>query len=390
MNRALRVLHVIPSVGPRRGGPSVALDTMARALAEAGVDVHVATTDDDAAGRVHVPLGRPVKRAGATYHYFRRQTRFYTVSWPLRRWLANNVQQFDIVHVHALFSFASVVACRAARAAGIPYIVRPLGVLSPYGLRQRAVLKSWSLRLLERPLLDNAAAVHCTSEAEQSEVRQLNRHWRTVVVPLAVDTKHYAPARRREWLEQHLLRGSDRPIALFLSRIDPKKGLELLLAAVAQARSEVPDLVLVVAGTGDAVYVEQLQEKARVLGIADLVMWVGHLTGTEKLEALQSADVFVLPSYAENFGLAVVEALACGVPAVVSEHVAVARDIAAGEAGLVIKQTVPAIKDALVEVLRDSANRTRMAGAARALAVQEFSLASMSDRLIALYRSARK
>ena len=390
MNRALRVLHVIPSVGPRRGGPSVALENMARALAEAGVDVQVATTDDDAADRLRVPLGQPVKRAGATYHYFRRQTQFYTVSWPLRRWLANNVQRFDIVHVHALFSFASVTACRAARAAGIPYIVRPLGVLSPYGLRQRALLKRWSLRLLERSLLDDAAAVHCTSDAEQSEVRQLNRDWRTVVVPLGVDTEHYAPSRRREWLEQHLLRGSDRPIALFLSRIDPKKGLELLLAAVAQARAEVPDLVLVIAGMGDPAYVAQLQEQARVSGSSDQVMWVGYLNGTAKLEALQSADVFVLPSYAENFGLAVVEALACGVPAIVSEHVAVAREISAGDAGLVVRQTVPAIKAALVEVLRDSANRTRMAAAARAVAVHEFSLASMSERLIALYQNVRK
>jgi glycosyltransferase involved in cell wall biosynthesis len=189
------------------------------------------------------------------------------------------VQRFDIVHVHALFSFASVVACRAARAARVPYIVRPLGVLSPYGLRRRALLKQWSMRLVERRLLDGAAAIHCTSEAEQSEVRQLNRSWRTVVAPLGVDTTEYAPATRREWLEQHLLRGSDRPIALFLSRIDPKKGLELLLPAVAQARSEVPDLVLIIAGTGDPAYIEQLREQARVLGIADQVVWVGHLSG---------------------------------------------------------------------------------------------------------------
>jgi len=311
------------------------------------------------------------------------------VSWRLRRWLASNVQRFDIVHVHALFSFASVQACRAARAAGIPYIVRPLGVLSPYGLSRRALLKRVSMRLIERPLLGQAAAIHCTSEAEQSEVRELNRDWPTVVLPLGVDTDHYAPSARAEWLEQHRARASDRPTALFLSRIDPKKGLELLLPAVAQARSEIPDLKLVVAGAGEHVYVRRLQEQARSLGIADRVSWVGHLSGAAKLEALQSADVFVLPSYAENFAIAVVEALACGVPAIVSKHVAVAREVAAYEAGIVTNQAVPAIKAALVEVLLDSAAHTRMAGAARALAVKEFSLGSMGSRLVALYEGLR-
>ena len=133
----LRVLHVIPSVGPRRGGPSVAMRTLARGLTRAGVDVQIATMDDDGPGRLDVPLERPVEEEGATYWYFRRQTRFYSVSWPLTRWLAGRVANFDLVHIHALFSYAAVPASIFARTRGVPYIVRPLGTLNRFGMERR-------------------------------------------------------------------------------------------------------------------------------------------------------------------------------------------------------------------------------------------------------------
>ena len=375
MSRALRVLHVIPSVGPHRGGPSVALEVMTRALTQAGVAVQVATTDDDSPGRIKVPLRQAVERDGAIWHYFPRQMRFYTVSLPLKGWLARHVDRFDVVHVHAVFSHASVHACRSARRARVPYIVRPLGVLAPYGLRQRALLKRMSLRFIERPLLDGAAAIHCTSAAEEADVRRLDAQWRTAVVPLGVDTDCYKPSPLHT-----------EPYALFLARLHPKKGIELLLSAAAQ----VPELKLVIAGGGNARYIAQLQEMTGTLGIADRVIWAGHVSGAEKLRMLQSASVFVLPSQAENFGIAVAEALACGVPAVVSDQVAIAPQIARYRAGRVTRVDAGELAAELRAVMASAADRARMATAARSLAVQEFSLRSMTDRLIALYESVRR
>src|SRR5437899_12740318 len=108
MDRPLRVLHVIPSLSPLRGGTSVALRELSRGLARAGVEVHIATTDDDGPGRLAVPLGRPVDEDGVTQWYFRRQTRFYTTSWALTRWLAGHMADHDLVHIHSLFSYAAV------------------------------------------------------------------------------------------------------------------------------------------------------------------------------------------------------------------------------------------------------------------------------------------
>src|SRR5437762_2322947 len=130
-----KVLHVIPSVGPLRGGPSEVIRTMVRGLAETGLEVHVATTDDNGRGRLDVPLGVPVPEDGATYWYFSRQTRFYNFSWPVSRWLAGHVQQYDLVHIHALFSYTTLPAAVYSRRLGVPYIIRPLGTLNRWGMQ---------------------------------------------------------------------------------------------------------------------------------------------------------------------------------------------------------------------------------------------------------------
>jgi len=160
--RLMRILHVIPSVSASSGGPSKALAQMERALANRGIEMVTVTTDDDGDGRrLDVPLQTPVPSNGATRMYFRRQTNAYKVSLPLLAWLRRNIMQFDIVHVHALFSFAPVAAAWVARAAGVPYVIRPLGVLNRYGMvNRRSRMKAWSMAALENPLLRQAGRTH--------------------------------------------------------------------------------------------------------------------------------------------------------------------------------------------------------------------------------------
>ena len=163
----MRVLHVIPSLSPSQGGPSFALPAMARALSMQGVEVDVVTTDDDGPGKclAGVALGQAVIREGFRVFYFPKQTEFYKVSLPLRRWLRAHVREYDVVHVHTVFSFATLAAGRAAARARVPFIVRPLGVLNRWGMvNRRRWLKSLSFRMLDKPVLDKAAALHFTSK----------------------------------------------------------------------------------------------------------------------------------------------------------------------------------------------------------------------------------
>jgi glycosyltransferase involved in cell wall biosynthesis len=227
----MKVLHVIPSLSPKQGGPSLVLPVIVRALTEAGLQVDVATTDDDGT-RAHlsVPLEQPIEQNGATYIYFRKSTEFYKFSFQLTRWLRKHVRDFDVVHIHALFSYSSIAAGFIARRQGVPYIVRPLGVLSRWGMQnRRPVLKALSFRMLESQILGNASAIHYTTKIEQCEAEAsfpILKTVKSIVVPLPVVTKQGGDAGR---FFDKFPAAKGRPIILFLSRIDPKKGIELLL-----------------------------------------------------------------------------------------------------------------------------------------------------------------
>lgn len=314
----MRVLHVIPSLSPRHGGPSVALPLMERALRVVGIDVTVATTDDDGPGaRLDVALGCPLAVNGATRYYFRKQTEFYKYSLPLARWLDSHVAGFDVVHVHALFSHASVAGARAALRHGVPYVVRPLGVLSRYGMAQRrARLKRLSYRWVEEPLLRGAALLHYTSEQERTEAEELPGISSGLVVPLGIDIDAFqGPFDVIPFLARWP-QAIDRDVVLFLSRLDPKKRLELLIESFSQVRVKCPRALLVVAGGGEPDYLADLAEIVSQRGLASHVLWTGHIGGELKRASLGVAAVFVLPSESENFGLAAVEALAAGAPVV--------------------------------------------------------------------------
>ena len=387
MRRPLKVLHVIPSVGPLRGGPSVMLRAMARGLVQAGLEVYVATTNDNGEGRLRVPHGIPVVEDGVTYRYFPRQSRFYLFSWPLSRWLARHIHNYDLVHLHALFSFAPVAGAYWAVRAGVPYVVRPLGTLNRWGMeRRRPRLKRLSFTLIERAILQRAARIHYTSEQEQIEAARLGVNGRAVVAPLGIDLAQFAALRPRGPIRDRASRSAGQTTVLFLSRLDPKKGLDLLLAAVARARSRRPDLALVVAGSGDAGLERALRREAARLGLGETVRWTGFVNGEEKLAALADADVFALPSYSENFGVAALEAMAAGLPVIISDRVGICREVAAARAGLVIPCETEAFADALVQVASDATLRMQLGERARDLAERRFSVQAMIASVEAMYQ----
>ncbi|MFN3410072.1 MAG: glycosyltransferase [Limisphaerales bacterium] len=385
----MRVLHVIPSLAPVHGGPSFALPLMANALNQLGVQVEVATTDDNGPGsRIPVPLEQPVLRDGWVIRYFARQTEFYKVSFPLCRWLRRHVREYDVVHIHALFSHTSVCAARAARRAGVPYIIRPLGVLNRWGREHRRPwLKALSLRFIEGPVLRGAAAMHYTSPAERDEAEEAGVKTRGVVIPLGLDLTQFEELPGPQVFISRFPQLAGKAVLLFLSRVDPKKGVDLLLSAVARLKGVHKDMMLVVAGDGEPGYLRRLQAQAAQLGVEDQVVWAGFLAGEEKRAALAAARAFVLPSHSENFGIAVVEALAAGLPVVTTPGVAIAGELRAHEAGMVVAPQPNAVAEALRSLLNDDVGRARLSANARLLAESRYSLEAMGKGLVQLYES---
>jgi len=162
-----KVLHVIPALAPRYGGPSTAIVGFCRALENAGVQAIVATTDADGRGHLAVPVGEPTLYAGVTVIFFRRRLgEAFKWSSGMSAWLRSHVSAFDLVEVHAVFSHASLAAGRACRLASVPYVVRPLGTLDPWSLARKRMRKQWLMRFGAHDLLTGAAAIHYTSQDE--------------------------------------------------------------------------------------------------------------------------------------------------------------------------------------------------------------------------------
>jgi glycosyltransferase involved in cell wall biosynthesis len=386
---SLRVLHVIPSISPRHGGPSVALPLITQAAARQGARITVATSDDDGPGaRLDVPLEKFVPGpGGADYIYFRRNIEFYKISRGLSRWLWRHVGDYDVVHIHALFSFSSFAAARAARRAGVPYIVRPLGVLNQWGLEnRRRFVKRWSLKMIELPILRGAACIHYTAEAERREAALAHPEiasMRSEIIPIPVEA---GPVMDPNEIHVRFPMTVDRRVILFLSRLDQKKGIELLLSAFQEIRPEFPDALLVIAGSGEKSYVESLHEQARSLGCEADTAWPGFVTGDDKAALLAGATLFVLPSYSENFGIAAAEALSAGVPSILSEHVALAQEKNAAQAAVIVPCDSGAIAEATRRLLRDSSLRDSLATRGRAFVHERFSPDAIGRELSELYK----
>ncbi|MES1265450.1 MAG: glycosyltransferase, partial [Variovorax sp.] len=204
------------------------------------MQVETATTDHDGPGRRNgQPSGKPLHENGVVRRYFAKRTEFYKASPQFARWIDAHAREYDLLHLHALFSFTTTMAARCARRRGVPYVVRPLGTLEAWSLAQRRPWsKTLSLRLIEAPLLRSAAAVHFTSDSEARQAQALGIPVRGVVIPLGVDVPE-VPPRRQPSAEFRVL---------FLSRLDPKKNIEGLLEAVALLHERHPQLRLAVAG----------------------------------------------------------------------------------------------------------------------------------------------
>jgi glycosyltransferase involved in cell wall biosynthesis len=370
------VLHVIPSVADCDGGPSVAVKGMARAVAASGADVEIATTDADGTGRLAVETGRPVRDGEVTTWYFPRSVPgSWKFSWGLTQWLRDHVGRFDVVHVHALFSFATIPGCRLAARRGVPYVLRPLGTLAPLALARRAWKKRPYFALVERDHLARAAALHATSETEARSLASLGFGDRTWIIPLGVSASVARPRIARDGVR-----------VLFLGRLHPVKEIPLLLEAFAALAPAVRDRAeLVVAGDGEPAYLARLAAAVQALGIGGRTRFVGHLEGEAKASALADADIFVLPSRHENFGVAAAEAAAAGLPLILSEDVGLAPAVSEAGAGVIVPRQREALAAAIGGLVMDAAARRRMGACAAALAAERFSWDRAGRELLAMY-----
>lgn len=387
MSRRLAILHVIADLAPEQGGPAAACRAMAAAMAARGHGVAIYTTDWASDGRLAVPDGRPLAEHGVTFRYFRHRWHWrFPVSAGLYRALMAEVGRFDVVHLHSLYLFHDWATARACRAAGVPYILRPHGAFLPFIRRRGRLQKGVANLLFQDRVTRGAACLHYTSEAEAQDAAPhvFGRPGR--VVPLGLDTAALATPGAPP-LSARFPELARKRVLLFLGRLAAQKGLDLLIPAFAALAPRYPEWHLLLAGA-DRGEGERLRRLAAESGVAARVTFAGHLEGQDKLAALQHSELFALPSRGENFGLAAVEAMAAGRPVLVTDRVALWREIAADGAGLVCPPQVAELTAALDRLVGDAGLRARLGRAARELTAPRFDWSRVAPQLEAFYAEA--
>jgi glycosyltransferase involved in cell wall biosynthesis len=386
----MKVLHVIPSISPLRGGPSQAVIEMVRALRQQGIDACVVATQDNGKYR------NPDLPTNTWFNYMDiplflhqcidsrfRALREYQVSLSLISWLYANIKEYDIVHFHAIFSFPTTIGMLVARYKRIPYIVRTIGQLNSWSLQQGAFKKKLMLECIERGNLENAKAIHVTSKYELDDIRLLGLSNRCinlgvgVVIPQEACTNNKYPQNK-----EHKIR------FLFLSRIHPKKQLELLFESLEILKYEYHEngWELVIAGSGDGHYIKQLRNTSNQRRIQEHLVWMGHVTGGDKENVLRTTDWFVLLSSSENFGISAVEAMAASLPIIITANVGISKEVLEYNAGFICKESPKEIAQVFKFILNNSVHET-MGLSARRLVEENYSWIYISKSLLKIYKT---
>ena len=354
----MRIAFVLSYWADRFGGPVTIVKKQGRVLAGMGHDVSY-----------WAPGGRADRQEAAGSEGLH----VYRYDWPrswcrskgLARGLSASVQSFDVMDISELWLHPTYAAGRIAHAKGVPYILRPAGALEPWRLRNgcfRRLKKKMYLELMGRPAVERAACLQAASPQEVESFRQAGYRGPVTIIPAGVDLDLFEPGDSSEsdefWPEL-----KNRPVVLFMSRLSPEKGLDLLIPLWAEyvkspARR---DAVLVVAGPDYRGYGKTVARMIRECGAGSHVRMTGMVQGRRKLALLRRADVFVLPSYSENFGIVVAEALACGTPVITTTGTPWSQ-LQEVDAGRRVPPTRPELAEALGELLTMSASQRNAMG----------------------------
>lgn len=372
----MRVLHVISGIDPRLGGPPRALAGLVGGQLQAGLQVGVlATWTEDGQDR---SLVDGMAQQGAQLHLVGPAVGRLKKHPQLGMITDRAVAAADVVHIHTLWEEIQHRAAAAARRHRKPYIIRPCGMLDPWSLRQSWLVKKLYMLWRLQGDLNAAAALHFTTTTECDLTRPLHLRAPTIVEPNGVSLDEFQNLPEPGGFRRRHPEIGDRPLIVFLSRLHHKKGLDLLIPAF--ARCGVADAVLALVGPAVEGYLPQVQAMAREHGVRDRVVFTGMLNGMDRVEALVDADLYCLPSYQENFGIAVVEALAAGTPVVISDQVNIHHEVAAAGVGGVTPTRVEPLAEQLRQWLTDKPRRDAAAARCRSFVWDHYDWNAIAQR----------
>jgi glycosyltransferase involved in cell wall biosynthesis len=374
------------SVALRYGGPSKACLEMARAQARLGNEVHIFTTNLDGPGTLPVPTDKAVQQEGVFIHYFPIQfPRFWRASLPLGYALKNKILEFDIVHIHSLYLFHTLCSAYYCNKYDVPYVLRPHGTLDPYIYKRHRLRKRIVEFLFQNEVTRRSSAIHYVTDEEMSLAKQYSFGRPGIVVPIGLNIDEYVNFTPSSRLLDRFPELAGKKIVLFLGRINFKKGLDILVPAFSSVAKKRDDVHLLIAGPDDESYGKQVALWLKNEGVFSKSTFTGMLHGEEKLEAFYRSSVFVLPSYSENFGISVLEAMACGLPVIISEKVNLKSTVIEADAGIVVPCDVKSFASSILKVIDDEEFGRRLGANGSRIVRERYLWEECAKRLIEEY-----
>ncbi|WP_426527968.1 glycosyltransferase [Bradyrhizobium sp. McL0615] len=380
------ILHVTPYMHASSGGPPVVVENFISETSRSGHSSHIISTFALCRGDENILRERMGRYAPTTF--LTGVETFPFVSRTGAEKLNALVRQADIVHVHTLWSPLNVAARYACKRHAKPYVLMPHGMLDPYSLSINALKKTIYLKLFEsRNIARAQRMIYTTSEEEKLAALAGLRLPRGEIVPLGAQ----ASSTLRDDLKIEFLKNypqaEGKRLLLFLGRLHHKKGLDRVLNAMQHARQTIPNLLLIVAGTGEPEYEENIRQRVSSLALDDQVLFTGHLDGELKWACFAAAELFLLPSRQENFALTVAEAMQMGVPVIITDKVNTWPYVEEAGAGLVLleRDIDTHLPQAIETLLTDHATRSRMSVQGNRFACHRLTWQASAQKLLACY-----
>ncbi len=388
----MKLLCVSPSYWPafKYGGPIPAVHGLNRALVRKGVDLTTYTTNVGLEGEV--PVNKEVNVDGVKVTYFK-YTKFFeftgATGWQFSLHmfssLRRNLKLFDLVHVPAIWNFPTAATCYHSKKYAKPYIISPHGALDPYTINK----KSWKKRpyylLFSRRHLNNAKAIHYLTEFEMRRCHQaLGMLNLPVVVPNGVDLQEFDNLPNKRVLRERYPFLKNKIVILFLGRIHWIKGLDILLKAIKTIATKRDDVHLFIVGNDEGGFEVKVRQWVKELGLETFVTFTGLLSGREKLEVLSGSDIFALPSSSEGFSMAILEAMACRLPVIIT-HECHFPEVSSSQAGIAVDPNTEQLAEALRRLIDYPELRRRMGENARDLVEERYTWDKVAGQMKQIY-----
>lgn len=381
----MRVLVMSPYIGPIYGGIPTVVKELLQALAARELSVDLITTNANGSSQLDVPLNSWIEQDGYRVRYFSSWNQNDLIfSQSLLSWLWKNSGNYDILHSHILFSPLNGLVHWLCQQRSLPYVMTPHGMLEPWALAYKAWKKKGYYQLIEKRALQGAAAVHALTSTEVGQITDLGFN-KSVLIPNGIHQHQFETLPSAEIFYKAFPSLQDKSLILFLGRIDPKKGLDLLAKAYAQVATIFPNSHLVIAGPDTVNYSAIAIKNFQAAGCNEQVTFTGMLDGELKFSALAAASLYVAPSYSEGFSMSILEGMASSLPCIFTKGCNF-PEAALAQAAYEVEINADAISNALLHCLKNPREAQQMGDSARDFVFERYSWASIAERLDETYQ----